>query len=173
VRVPFIAAWGKASAENAHQKRLPIAAGAVQTQLAAVYDIYPTLLGLTGAANPAAHVLDGRPLDTLLTGKRDEQHEEAFLMHYPHAPHRTHYFTTYREGAWKVIYHYFPTEVSEGGHYQLYNLQDDPFEQKNLAATHPVELKRLMTAMVAKLEAQGAVYPVEKGTATPVKPKLP
>jgi len=173
VRVPFIAAWGKAAAESAHQKRLPIAAGAVQTQLAAVYDIYPTLLGLTGVANPAAHVLDGRPLDTLLTGKRDEQYEEAFLMHYPHAPHRTHYFTTYREGAWKVIYHYFPTEVSEGGHYQLYNLQDDPFEQKNLAATHPAELKRLMTAMVAKLEAQGAVYPVEKGTATPVKPKLP
>lgn len=173
VRVPFIAAWVKAAAENAHQKRLPIAAGAVQTQLAAVYDIYPTLLGLTGAANPAAHVLDGHPLDALLTGKRDEKHEEAFLMHYPHAPHRTHYFTTYREGAWKVIYHYFPTEVSEGSHYQLYNLQDDPFEQKNLAATHPAELKRLMTGMISKLEAQGAVYPVEKGTTTPVKPKLP
>ena len=201
VRVPFIAAWVKAAAENAHQKRLPIAAGAVQTQLAAVYDIYPTLLGLTGAANPAAHVLDGRPLDALLTGKRDAKHEEAFLMHYPHAPHRSDYFTTYREGAWKVIYHYFPTEVpssesrlqpearkkqnasppkggtpnteSEGGHYQLYNLQDDPFEQKNLAATHPAELKRLMSGMIAKLEAQGAVYPVEKGTSTPVKPKLP
>lgn len=94
-------------------------------------------------------------------------------MHYPHAPHRSDYFTTYRDGAWKVIYHYFPSAESEGGHYQLYNLQDDPFEQKNLAATHPAELKRVMTGMIAKLEAQGAVYPVEKGTSTPVKPKLP
>ena len=94
-------------------------------------------------------------------------------MHYPHAPHRTDYWTSYRDGDWKVIYHYFPTEVSENSHYQLFNLKNDPFEQKNLAASESAELKRLMQGLIAGLEKQGAVYPVEKGGTTPVKPKLP
>jgi len=94
-------------------------------------------------------------------------------MHYPHAPHRTDYFTTYRSGDWKVIYHYFPTEVSEGSHYQLFNLKADPFEQKNLALTEPADLKRLMQGLIAGLEKQGAVYPVEKAGGASMKPKLP
>lgn len=173
VRVPFIAAWAKANSANANQKRLPIAVGAIQSQQAAVYDIFPTLLALTDTKPPAAHALDGRRLNTLLTGKRDADRNEVFLMHYPHAPHRSDYFTTYRNGDWKVIYHYFPSDVSEGSHYQLFNLKADPFEQKNLAATEPKELRRLMQGLIAGLEAQRAVYPVDKDTKQPVKPKLP
>ncbi len=172
-RVPFIAAWAKPNASNAFQKRLPIAAGAIQSQQAAVYDMFPTLLALTGKSAPTTHAVDGARLDTLLTGKRDATREETFLMHYPHAPHRTDYFTTYRSGDWKVIYHYFPTEVSEGSHYQLFNLKADPFEQKNLALTEPADLKRLMQGLIAGLEKQGAVYPVEKAGGASMKPKLP
>ena len=94
-------------------------------------------------------------------------------MHYPHAPHRTDYFTTYRSGDWKVIYHYFPSEVSENSHYQLFNLAKDPFEQTNLAASESTVLKRLMQGLIAGLEKQGAVYPVDKETELAVKPKLP
>jgi arylsulfatase A-like enzyme len=173
MRVPFIAAWAKPDAANAHQKRLPIAAGAIQSQQAAVYDLFPTILSLTGVATPAKHVVDGSKLDTLLTGKRDSTRNETFIMHYPHAPHRSVFFTSCREGDWKVIYHYHPSEASEGSHYQLYNLKDDPFEQKNLAATNPAELKRLMQTLITGLEAQHAAYPVENDGATPMKPKLP
>jgi arylsulfatase A-like enzyme len=151
----------------------PIAVNAIQSQQAAVYDMFPTILGLTGVEAPAGHAIDGKKLDTLLTGKADSARDEKFLMHYPHSPHRTNYFTSFRDGEWKVIYHYFPTEVSEGSHYQLYNLKDDPFEQTNLATTNPAELKRLMQGLIAGLEAQHAVYPVEKGTNTPVKPQMP
>ncbi|MBL9132033.1 MAG: sulfatase-like hydrolase/transferase [Verrucomicrobiaceae bacterium] len=173
MRVPFIAAWAKPDAANEHQKRLPIAPNAIQSQQAAVYDMFPTILGLTGVQTPSSHVVDGKKLDTLLTAKPDSGRDEKFLMHYPHAPHRTDYFTTFRDGEWKVIYHYFPTEVSGGSHYQLYNLKDDPFEQNDLAKSHPAELKKMMQGLIAGLEAQNAVYPVEKGTQTPVKPKLP
>jgi len=173
MRVPFIAAWAKANTDNAFQKRLPISVGAIQSQQAAVYDMFPTILALTGKSAPANHVVDGARLDTLLTGKRDASREETFLMHYPHSPHRTDYFTSYRSGAWKVIYHYFPSEVSENSHYQLFNLAKDPFEQKNLASTEPAELRRLMKDLIAKLENQHALYPVEKGGSTPVKPLLP
>ena len=172
-RVPFIAAWAKPSAGNAFQKRLPIAAGAIQSQQAAVYDMFPTLLALTGKSAPPTHAVDGARLDTLLTGKRDARREETFLMHYPHAPHRTDYFTTYRSGDWKVIYHYFPSEVSENSHYQLFNLAKDPFEQTNLAASESTVLKRLMQGLIAGLEKQVAFYPVDKETKAALKPKVP
>jgi arylsulfatase A-like enzyme len=173
VRVPFIAAWAKPSANHAVQKRLPIVAGAIQTQQAAVYDMFPTILSLTGKSAPANHAVDGTRLDTLLTGKRDAAREETFLMHYPHAPHRTDYFTTYRNGDWKVIFHYFPSEVSENSHYQLFNLKTDPFEQQNRATTEPGELRRLMQGLATGLERQGAVYPVDKETKAALKPKVP
>ena len=173
MRVPFIAAWAKPDAGNAHQQKLPIAAGAIQSQQATVYDLFPTILGLSGIDPPAQHTVDGRSLDTLLTARPDSTRGETFLMHYPHAPHRTDYWTSYRDGEWKVIYHYFPSEVSEGSHYQLFNLKSDPFEQTNLAGANTAELKKLMQGLIAALEAQHAVYPVEKGSASPVKPVMP
>jgi arylsulfatase A-like enzyme len=173
MRVPFIAAWAKPNAANEHQKRLPIAQNAIQSQQAAVYDMFPTILGLTSVQTPASHALDGKKLDTLLTANPDSSRDEKFLMHYPHAPHRTDYFTTFRDGEWKVIYHYFPTGVSGGSHYQLYHLKADPFEQNDLAKTHPVELKKMMQGLIAGLEAQNAVYPVDKESKAPLKPKLP
>jgi arylsulfatase A-like enzyme len=172
-RVPFIAAWAKVNPANPFQKRLPIAVNAMQPQQAAVHDLFPTILALAGGRAPATHAVDGLRLDALLTGKPDRRRKEQFLMHYPHAPHRTDYFTVWRDGDWKVIYHYFPTEVSGGSHYQLFNLKTDPFEQKDLAATEPRELKRLMQGMVASLEQQNAVYPVQKDGRTRVKPKVP
>lgn len=172
-RVPFIAAWARPSTTSAVQRRLPIAAGVIQAQQAAVYDLFPTILDLAGASAPAGHTVDGASLATLLRGDRDEARQEVFLMHYPHAPHRSDYFTTYRAGDWKVIYHYLPSLASAGSHYQLFNLADDPFEQHDLATTRPEELRRMMQAMIAALEAQHATYPVSGDGLTRLKPKLP
>lgn len=173
MRVPFIAAWVKANAASPHQKRLPIAPGALQSQQAAVYDLFPTILAIAGIEQPSQHTVDGVRLDTLLAGRRDSSREEVFLMHYPHAPHRTDYFTCYRQGPWKVIYHYFPSSASGNSHYQLFNLSTDPFEQQDLAASHPKELRRMMEGLVVALEKQQAVYPVDKDGVTPLKPTLP
>lgn len=172
-RVPFIAAWAKPGANNAVQRRLPISGGVIQRQQAAVYDLFPTILALTGKAAPKSHIVDGQRLDSLLTGQPDSTREEAFLMHYPHSPHRTDYFTVYRRGDWKVIYHYFPSAVSENSHYQLFNLAKDPFEQKNLAPSEPAELHRLMQGLIAAMETQNALYPVDQDGTTPLKPRLP
>ncbi len=172
MRTPLIAAWAKPNADHAHQQRLPIAAGAVQGQVASVCDLFPTILAVAGAEAPAGHPVDGRRLDTLLAGRRDGDREETFLMHYPHGPHRSEYFTSYREGAWKVIYHYLPTQVSGHSHYQLFHLAEDPFEQRDVAATEPGQLRRMMQGLVAALDAHGAVYPVDRD-GEPLKPKLP
>jgi arylsulfatase A-like enzyme len=174
MRVPFIAAWAKSSDDNAFQQRLPIVAGAIQNQPAAVHDLFPTILALTDIESPDSHVVDGLRLDRLLTGKFDKMRPEKFLMHYPHAPHRSNYFTCYREGDWKVIYHYYPSKASEDSHYQLYNLADDPFESQNLAAARPEQLRRMVSGLIAELEHHDAVYPVAKSDGkTPLRPELP
>ncbi|MEZ6130279.1 MAG: sulfatase [Planctomycetaceae bacterium] len=174
MRVPFIAAWARPSATNVHQQQLKIPAGAIQSQLAAVHDLFPTVLNVVGVKPPQDHVVDGVTMETLLTGQPDSSRKEAFLMHYPHAPHRSDYFTTYRSGNWKVIYHYFPSEASEGSHYQLYNLANDPFESTNLASSEPEQLNRMMQALIASLKHHEALYPVtEPDGSQPVMPELP
>ena len=172
MRVPFIASWAKPAQNNSVQQRLPIASGAIQPQIASVCDLFPTLLDVAGAKAPTNHVVDGLRLQTLFTGQRDPQRSEEFLMHYPHAPHRSDYFTVYREGDWKVIYHYVPTAVSGNSHYQLFNLAKDPFEQNDLAATEPAELKRMMTRLKNRLEEHAAVYPTD-ASGTELRPQLP
>ncbi len=173
MRVPFIVAWAEPDPRNRNQKRLPIPPGAIQRQQAAVQDLFPTILALAGARAPAAHVVDGLPLQILLSGRADASRRETFLMHYPHAPHRSDYWSSYRDGSWKVIYHYFPSAASDQSHYQLFNLGDDPFEQRNRAAEQPDELRRMMRNLIVALERHGAVYPVDLDGRTPLKPQLP
>ncbi len=179
MRVPFIAAWAKPDPANAFQQQLPIPLGGIQSQVASVQDLFPTILEFTGVSSPTDHIVDGSRLQTLLTGKDDPGRGEQFLMHYPHGPHRSNYFTCWRDGPWKVIYHTLPkTPTSgghiqfEGGHHQLFNLADDPFESKNLADAQPQELERMMKGLVAALEDHGAVCPIDDD-GKPLHPQLP
>jgi hypothetical protein len=105
----------------------------------------------------------------LLTGKSDPNRSEQFLMHYPHAVHRSNYFTVWRDGDWKVIYHTLPEIPTtgghiqfEGGHYELFNLNKDPFESTNLASSQPGKLRSMMEGLTRGLENMNAVYPVDK-----------
>lgn len=179
MRVPFIAAWAKPDPKNDWQKKLPIPQGAIQGQVANVTDLFPTLLNLVGAEIPGDHAVDGNSLATLLSGTEDDSRPEQFLMHYPHGPHRSNYFTVWRNGNWKAIYHTLPEVKTtggfiqfDGGHYQLFNLAEDPYEQKNLADQEPEVLKRMITEMRTELEADEAVYPVSEA-GDPLKPEVP
>jgi arylsulfatase A-like enzyme len=159
MRVPFVAAWAKSDPSSPRQRSVPISPGTVQPQVAAVFDLFPTILGLAGAVAPPGHVVDGRPLDRLLTGRPDPGRAETFLMHYPHTPHRSHHFSVYREGPWKVIYHYFPRLNGVDAPVQLFDLADDPFEQADLASTRPDERRRMLRALADALARHGAQPP--------------
>lgn len=179
MRVPFIAAWAKPQTGNAWQRQLPIPQDRVQTQLAAVQDLFPTIVELSGASVPTDHLVDGKRLQTLLNGQADPDRAEQFLMHYPHGRHRSNYFTTWRDGDWKVIYHALPETPTTGGfiqsdegNYELFNLKDDPFEQTNLATSRPRQLSRMMRGMIAALEAHDALYPVGEA-GEQLRPQLP
>jgi arylsulfatase A-like enzyme len=170
MRVPFIAAWAKPAAANPHQQALPIAANAVQPHLASVIDLFPTVLDVTQGKAPDSHQPDGQSLRVLLGGKNDPAHSDAFLMHYPHAPHRSDYWTSLRQGEWKVIYHYLPG--AKGKHYQLFHLKNDPYEQQDLAEKDPATLERMMKLLIASLERHKAQYPHDK-EGKELRPKLP
>ncbi|TWU34232.1 Arylsulfatase [Novipirellula artificiosorum] len=179
MRVPLIAAWAKPNPENGWQNRLPIPENTIQPQVASVVDLMPTILDVADLDAPSGHTLDGHSLQTLLLGQPDEQRQEQFLMHYPHGPHRSNYFTTWRDGDWKVIYHALPEDStttddlrSSGIHYELFNLRDDPFESTNLAESKPQELERMMKGLIGALKDHHAVYPVDD-QGTELRPQLP
>lgn len=173
MRVPFIAAWAAVDPANRWQRRLPIAVDTIQPQLADVCDVAPTILGLADVPVPSGHVVDGQPLDLLLAGREDPAHRRTFLMHYPHAPHRTDYFTVWRDGDWKVIYHHVPTQASGGSHYQLFDLRLDPFEEHDLSGERPAELARMMRGLAAACEDHAALQPLDPVTRRPRPPILP
>ena len=169
MRVPLIAAWAKPNSNNRHQKTLPIPASKIQNQVASVSDLLPTITALTHTTVPADHVVDGRPLQKLLRGESDASRPEQFLMHYPHGRHRSNYFTVWRDGDWKVIYHAIPEEPTTGGHiqftggnYELFNLKSDPFESSNVASEKPDVLRRMMNGMITALQEHQAVFPIDK-----------
>ena len=166
-RAPLIVGWAKPNAKNRNQRLLPIKQGVIQEQFATVMDIYPTILQAAGVENPEGHTIDGYQLKTQLSGKLDSQRSETFLMHFPHQ-HRGSYFTTYRNGDWKVIYWYNP-EQPDAPRCELYNLATDPFELADLSDAEPEVKVRLLTEMAEQLEAEGALYP-EDGEGNTLKP---
>ena len=172
MRVPFIAAWAKANPDNPHQKRLPIAAGAIQSQLAAVYDLFPTVLGLTGVRSPAGsrrRRLAARRAADRQAGQ-DARGGLPDALSALAAPQQLLHLLPQRglEGHLPLLPP-FP-KASEDSHYQLYNLAKDPFESKNLAPAQPEQLRRMMQGLIASMERHDAQYPVAKDGMTPVKP---
>lgn len=173
MRVPFIAAWASPNAQVACQQNIPIAVGAIQNQPANVCDLFPTLLAVANCDVPKDHPVDGTALTTLLSGESDPEHDSSFVMHFPHAPHRSNYWTSLRDGDWKVIYHYFPSNVSHDKHYQLFNLATDPSESDDLSTKHPDKLRKMMTRLVEKLNHYNATYPIDAETKSAVMPRIP
>lgn len=122
-------------------------------------DIYPTIAALTGAEVPESHPVDGHDLSRIILYGEDSSHPDTFLMHFPH-DHRGKYFTAYREGDWKLIYYWSPEKPS-AAHRVLYNLVSDPYETEDVSAMHPDVASMLLEHMAARLEMEGARYPVD------------
>jgi arylsulfatase A-like enzyme len=153
VRVPFIVRWpGKVAAGSA--------LGTPTTHV----DLFPTLLELSGAAEPR-QVLDGESLLPLLLGKSPTLRRDAIFQHFPgylgSGPGlwRTTPVSLIHVGDWKLM------EYLEDGHLELYNLKNDIGETKNLATTNPDKAKELHERLIAWRKETNAPMP------TPNKPE--
>ena len=109
--------------------------------------------------------LHRRTISPYLTGTPGTHRPQEFLTHFPHR-HRNTLFSTYRQKDWKIIYSYASEE------WELYNLEDDPFERRNLVGKRPDLALSLAKKLVQQLDSQKAMYPVSVSDDKDVKPNL-
>ena len=130
-------------------------------------DFLPTFAGLAGAELPMSQPVDGVDIAPLFAGNAIP--ERSIFWHYPlylngrglniDLPGGKTYSwrgfpsTTLRRGDFKLI------EFHESGTVALYNLRDDPGEQKNLADTLPELTAKLRAEMDAWQAATEAPIP--------------
>jgi len=117
-----------------------IPAGRKSDALCYLLDIFPTLGGLAGIEPPAGS--EGRSLVPILAGRADA-HRDALFTSY------TTVQRAIRDGRWKLIVY---PQINKT---QLFDLQADPIEMKDLAAdpAHAAEVKRL-TALLREHQKQ-------------------
>lgn len=141
IRVPALARWTGV-----------VPAGAVSDTPASTVDIYPTLLDVAGVPAPTHQPLDGVALAPVLRNPRASLSRDTLYWHLPHYHHSTP-AGAIRRGDWKLI------EFFEDGALELYNLRDDPGEQRNVAANHPRKARALRSALTAWRQRVGARMP--------------
>ena len=139
-------------------------------QLGTVYDLAPTILNLAGTQAPKGHRIDGIDIAPFLKGDKT-QTEREFLMHFPHQ-HRSSYFTSYRKGDWKLIYHYHHSSKTLLIRLNFMTFQMIETSSKNLASSHPEKLKSMMKDMVKSLKNSGAQMPLSKDKKATLMPKI-
>ncbi|MEN8194158.1 MAG: sulfatase-like hydrolase/transferase [Bacteroidota bacterium] len=152
-RVPCIIRWP----EN-------IQAGSICDKMAATIDFLPTIAEITGAPLPK-NKIDGVNILQLLKGNEDANPRNEYFYYYGRE------LRAVRQGEWKL---YFPhssrsyagTKVGKDGlpgeyatitlkSHELYNLNDDISETKNVAELNPDIVKRLEKLAQSKREELG------------------
>ncbi len=106
-----------------------------------VVDLYPTLLKLAGASLKQKHPLDGKDIWATVTQGAESPHEEILINA------REGRSSAIRVGDWKLIRngHLGPISTIGDGEtrYELFNLETDPYEEKNLINENPVKFEEL------------------------------
>lgn len=123
LRIPFIASW---------PGTLP--RGKVCSEIISSLDIFPTATALTGAQLPAG--TDGENMLPLLQDEREKsRHDELYWRQGGRA--------ALRKGPWKIV---SPNRKNSNRNWELYNIDSDIGEARNLAADHPEKLAELVRA---------------------------
>jgi len=142
-RVPLMVRWpGK------------IAPAATSDAVVGCYDIYPTVLDLTGLPIPSQQKIDGVSLAPVLRGTGTLQ-RDAYFIWFPHLVPGV----SVRQGDWKLIRRFTERPSDYEGVHELFNLKDDLGETKNLAAQMPEKVKTLDALIDDFVRDTGALYP--------------
>ena len=107
-----------------------IPAGVVNDELMTTMDLLPTFAKLAGAKIPTDRVIDGKNIWEVLLGDKKTPHEAFFYHHLDE-------LKAVRSGKWKL--HWKDKRPT-----QLYNLENDMGEKKNLIGSKPDVEKRLV-----------------------------
>lgn len=109
-----------------------IPAGVVTGEIVASLDILPTIARLSGAEIPANAKIDGYDVTSLLHGETGDSPRQVFYYH------QRNMLRAVRHGNWKLM---LPqTETAP----ELYNLEKDVSESRNIAAEYPEIVAELL-----------------------------
>ena len=130
IRVPLIVKWPG-----------ELQAGKISDELVMSTDFYPTILEMAGLSlNPDQHV-DGQSFLKALNGESYDR--KAIFWHFPH--YSNHGMQSpggaIRLGAYKLL------EYFENGSIQLFNLENDPGEQQDIALNMPEKVAELQVML--------------------------
>ena len=148
IRVPLVVQWPAV-----------VPAGKTCSTPTSNIDFYPTFLDTAGITPSAKQKLDGRSILAHLKKPGDIPRPTPLFWHYPLArPHFLggHSGGAIRKGPWKLI-EWFDTKKIE-----LFNLQDDPSEKKDLFQEQKKTAGRLLAELRAWRKELGAKTTVEE-----------
>lgn len=125
-------------------------------------DFFPTILELAQISKPEKKLLDGMSLVPILQGAEFSRenlywHFPAYLERYAGVNNiwRTTPAGAMRKGPWKII------EFFEDGKVELYNLETDPSETKNVSDENPEIAQRMLKELKEWQAATNAPIPTE------------
>ena len=127
--------------------------GSVNGSIIRSTDVMPTLLDLAGVGvQPELHA-DGESFEPVIRGEREVVTPDV-VWHYPHY-HGQGWSpgAAIRRGDWKLIAFYHDDKV------ELYNLADDPNEERDISREHPAVTAELLNALRAWQAQTGAKMP--------------
>lgn len=137
IRVPLIVRWPG-----------QIKANQVSRQAWANYDLLPTLDALAGVKSPAG--IDGISMLQAVMGRRERGHEYLYWEF-----HEGEYAQAVRLGRWKAV------RKSSDNAVELYDLQTDIGETRDLAASRP-KIARRMAAIMRAAHTESEFWPLRK-----------
>ena len=115
--------------------------GSVCSDIAAGFDLFSTFAAIAGAEIPTDRPIDGRDLYPLMTNNNDGPPIHRDFSGYEARGLQM----SYREGPWKLT---IPTHAVYGANtldeYQLFMLEEDPGETKDVSAEYPFVLEQMI-----------------------------
>lgn len=148
VRVPGIACWpGKIPAES------------VCDEMATGFDLYTTFAKLAGGEISKDRIIDGKDLTPLLLGDKGAKSSHRSLYFY-----EGYNLVAVREGKWKLVLPGAGPKAKKGPkQIELYDLEADLSQTKNLAAAHPQIVEQLQRIVETAREDLGDDASKRKG----------
>ncbi len=128
IRVPLMVSW------KGH-----VQAGKKTDFICSFWDIMPTLRELNGQKIP--QTMDGVSLLPLLEGKNGQKEHDYLYFEFQELNGRQ----AVRKGEWKLVHLNIRTDNPV---FELYNLDEDPSETRNLAAVNPSKVEELKAIML-------------------------